>query len=194
MAKLGTYKIQVIRESLRYSVDATEHEVEKGVNVTDHVKRNNDAFSISGKVVGSKDFVARIDKYWRDSMTKGRVLNYVGGTRFSNVIITNIEYDKDKTVANGMMYRLELREIRIAKSSVKKTTQTAPKQSGGTTQKKPATQAKKRYYVVKKSDTLWAIAKKYYGSPNYQKIYNANKSLIKNVNLIYPGQKFLIPY
>lgn len=49
-------------------------------------------------------------------------------------------------------------------------------------------------YVVQSGDTLWAIAKKYYGNGNqYTKIYNANKDKIKNPNLIYPGQKLVIP-
>ena len=54
--------------------------------------------------------------------------------------------------------------------------------------------SKQTTYVVVKGDTLWAIAKKYYGSGNqYNKIYNANRDKIKNPNLIYPGQKLVIP-
>jgi len=49
-------------------------------------------------------------------------------------------------------------------------------------------------HVVQSGDTLWAIAKKYYGDGNqYPKIVNANKDLIKNPNLIYPGWKLVIP-
>lgn len=49
-------------------------------------------------------------------------------------------------------------------------------------------------YTVKKGDTLWAIAAKYYGSgAQYNKIYNANTDKISNPNLIYPGQVFTIP-
>ncbi len=49
-------------------------------------------------------------------------------------------------------------------------------------------------YVVKSGDSLWAIAKKYYGDgAKYTKIYNANKDNIKNPSLIYPGQKLVIP-
>ena len=50
----------------------------------------------------------------------------------------------------------------------------------------------KRYHIVQKGETLWGIAKKYYGNGNqYVKIVQANN--IKNPDLIYPGQKFLIP-
>lgn len=49
-------------------------------------------------------------------------------------------------------------------------------------------------YVVQKGDTLWSIAKKYYGSgTQYTKIYNNNKNIVKHPNLIYPGQKLKIP-
>ena len=49
-------------------------------------------------------------------------------------------------------------------------------------------------YTVKSGDTLWAIAKTYYGNgAQYPKIYNANTNIIKNPNLIYPGQKLVIP-
>lgn len=194
MAKLGTYKIAVTEEETDYSVEATDHEVEKGVNLTDHVKRNNTDFSIEGKIVGSSRFVDTIEKYFVDSMSKGRVLTYVGRSRFSNVIILSFSKKQNSKIANGFAFTMSLREVRVAKSSVKRNSQTAKKQNGGTTQKKPAKQSSKRYYTVKSGDTLWHIAKKYYGKPDYAKIFNANRGTIKNVNLIYPGQKLLIPY
>ncbi len=49
-------------------------------------------------------------------------------------------------------------------------------------------------YIVKTGDTLWGIAKKYYGDgTKYTNIYNANRKIISNPSLIYPGQKLVIP-
>ncbi|RMQ51200.1 putative phospholipid-binding protein [Pseudomonas cichorii] len=57
----------------------------------------------------------------------------------------------------------------------------------------PATAAA-RYVTVEKGDTLSAISKRVYGDPNqYQKIFEANKPLLKDVNHIYPGQQLRIP-
>lgn len=50
------------------------------------------------------------------------------------------------------------------------------------------------YYVVKSGDSLWTIAKKYYGDgAKCNIIYNANKDKLKNPSLIYPGQRLKIP-
>ena len=58
----------------------------------------------------------------------------------------------------------------------------------------PAVQAKVEYYIIKKGDTLSAIAKQFYGKPNdYPRIFEANREVIKDANLIFPGQKIRIP-
>jgi LysM repeat protein len=52
-------------------------------------------------------------------------------------------------------------------------------------------------YTVKDGDNLGKIAKKYYPSDNQgvNRIYDANKDVIgKDPDLIYAGQKLLIPY
>ena len=55
--------------------------------------------------------------------------------------------------------------------------------------------AQAQTYTVKSGDSLWKIAKRFYGDGSkYTLIYNANKDTIGgNPNLIYPGQVFTIP-
>lgn len=57
-----------------------------------------------------------------------------------------------------------------------------------------ASDAKVEFYVIEKGDTLWAIAKKYLGNgARHPEIFEANREVIKDPDLIYPGQKIRIP-
>lgn len=56
-----------------------------------------------------------------------------------------------------------------------------------------STAAKPKTHIVKRGDTLWGLAKKYYGNGSlYPKIVSAN-SKIKNPNLIIDGWELVIP-
>ncbi|MES9944665.1 MAG: peptidoglycan-binding protein LysM [gamma proteobacterium symbiont of Ctena orbiculata] len=58
----------------------------------------------------------------------------------------------------------------------------------------PQQQAKVEYYTIESGDTLSAIAKRFLGNASaYPKIFEANREVIKDPNLIYPGQKIRIP-
>jgi nucleoid-associated protein YgaU len=58
----------------------------------------------------------------------------------------------------------------------------------------PAQTGKVEYYEIQKGDTLSAIAKKFLGDASaYPKIFEANREVIKDPDLIYPGQKIRIP-
>lgn len=49
------------------------------------------------------------------------------------------------------------------------------------------------YYIIQSGDSLSKIAKKYYqDAAQYPRIFDANKEVIKDANLIYPGQKIRI--
>jgi nucleoid-associated protein YgaU len=49
-------------------------------------------------------------------------------------------------------------------------------------------------YVVVKGDSLSKIAKREYGDANkWRTIYEANKELIRDPDLIYPGQELKVP-
>lgn len=50
------------------------------------------------------------------------------------------------------------------------------------------------FYVIQKGDTLWKIAERVYGNgAKYTKIVEVNREVIKNADLIFPGQKIRIP-
>jgi LysM repeat protein len=50
------------------------------------------------------------------------------------------------------------------------------------------------FYTVTSGDTLGAIAKQHYGDASrYPEIFEANKPMLKDADLIYPGQVLRIP-
>lgn len=54
--------------------------------------------------------------------------------------------------------------------------------------------ARRIIYTVKSGDTLSAISKQVYGNANlYNKIFEANKPMLKSPDKIYPGQVLRIP-
>ena len=58
----------------------------------------------------------------------------------------------------------------------------------------PASEQEVQYYEIVKGDSLWKIADKFYGDGNkYKKILEENLQVIKDPDLIFPGQKIRIP-
>ena len=58
----------------------------------------------------------------------------------------------------------------------------------------PDTSANVEYYEIQSGDTLWGIASKHLGNgARYTEIFEANREVIKDPDLIYPGQKIRIP-
>jgi LysM repeat protein len=56
------------------------------------------------------------------------------------------------------------------------------------------TLAAAKTYTVEAGDTLWKIARQFYGDgSNYLKIFEANKVLLKDPDHIFPGQELVIP-
>ena len=61
-------------------------------------------------------------------------------------------------------------------------------------QEPTGTSGSSKTYVVVNGDSLSKIAKREYGDAGkWRKIYEANKDLIKDPDLIYPGQELKVP-
>lgn len=74
----------------------------------------------------------------------------------------------------------------------------APEKLVETQPKPPASEAPKppavKVVTVQPGSTLWAIAREKYGDGVlYVRVYEANKDRIRNPDLIYPGQVFVVP-
>ena len=91
---------------------------------------------------------------------------------------------------NDLYATISLRQYRAPQAPVV----TGAGESGGTSTRQAATgAAQSRTYTVVKGDTLWGIAKKFYGDGSkYTRIAGANSAVVKNPNLIYPGQVLTI--
>lgn len=114
------------------------------------------------------------------------------------VTIKSMDIDEEALEEGDLKISFELSEYRAYTSKtvkiVTKNSSSSTKTIKKTTTQRETKKTTTKTYTVKKGDCLWNIAKKFYGSGSkYTKIYNANKSKIKHPNLIYPGQKLIIP-
>ena len=76
-------------------------------------------------------------------------------------------------------------DISVAQQQAQPTMTAGASASGGQGQ---------RRYTVQSGDTLSKISREFYGDPNqYTKIFNANRSVLKDPNTIHPGQELVIP-
>lgn len=73
-------------------------------------------------------------------------------------------------------------------------TQTAAAPAAGTADAGKAAEAKRTSIRIRRGDDLWSIAERLYGSgERYTAIYRANRKQIRDPDLIYPGQVFVLP-
>jgi len=110
------------------------------------------------------------------------------------VTIEDFVYNEGGGDIGTLNYTLSLkeyREINVRQVKVEIKTQTATVSKDTARVDNTVTP---RTYTVKSGDNLWNIAKALLGSgARYMEIYNLNTNILKNPNLIYPGQVLKIP-
>jgi len=97
-----------------------------------------------------------------------------------------VEVDGDKAIIKGDVEDQSILEKAIV----------AIGNTIGISKVEAATAAKPHFHTVEKGDTLWAISEKAYGKgkgPEYNRIFEANKPMLKHPDKIYPGQVLRIP-
>lgn len=135
-------------------------------------------------------------------------------TKINKPVIIQAFTFSEEDGTGDIKYSLSLKEYRPPKytkpvKAVLEPVKTAKKKPEKTTTRTDS-KKKTKTYTVKGNDTLWGIAKKYYGSGSYYtKIYNANKTAIEKAATkhglvssshngvkgwwIYSGTKLVIP-
>lgn len=123
-------------------------------------------------------------------------------------IVANVTFKEYPVVKKSNVPALKMVAVKSKKNKATKKKKSSSKNKSSTKSKnsnssKSVSKKKKRVsskknsgyitYTMKKTDTLWSIAKKFYGSGDkYKKIYNANKSLQQG-NKLKAGSTIKIP-
>lgn len=146
-------------------------------------------FSYNSDLKNPYDYIALLEN-WRLAGEPIRLI-ITNTTVNMEVTIESLSYGEQDSTGD-VYYTIGLKEYK--KITVKKanTIQSFSVQSTRTVQSANANSGKN--YTVVSGDSLWKIAKKFYGNgAQYNKIYEANKNVIKNPNAIYPKQVLTIP-
>ncbi len=148
---------------------------------------HNYSFIETNKLLKPFEYVKMLEK-WRISKEPIRVIFTDTPINYPMVIESFSWGEEDGT--GDVYFALELTEYKLLKLAKASKSKTVVKQT-----KRPVKKTKSTKYTVKRGDSLWKISKKFYGSgTKWKKIYNNNKRVIgKNPNLIYLGQKLVIP-
>ncbi|WP_236875554.1 LysM peptidoglycan-binding domain-containing protein [Clostridioides difficile] len=139
------------------------------------------------------DCVNKIEKW----MNEGFILRFtVTETNINmEVIIDSFQYE-EKDCTGDVYFTLSLKEykrIQIPKINTSSNDKISSKLDLPLT-KGFEVKNKQKTHKVGKGDSLWSLAKKYYGNGDlWKKIYDANKKLIKNPDVIKDGWVLIIP-
>jgi nucleoid-associated protein YgaU len=135
-----------------------------------------------------KDAVEAQEEMNRELIKANKLLRFVMGLGL-NIEDLRVEYDDGKATLRG----------RAATQADKEKAILAVGNTEGVAEvddqmQVSVAEAEARLYTVQKGDSLSKIAKQYYGDPmKYPVIFEANKPMLDNPDLIYPGQVLRIP-
>lgn len=154
-------------------------------------------FSTTSSPLSAKTYVDNIYALM-DKSAPARLIITGDGTDINLLCsIESFEPSQHFGETNEYYYTLSLKEYRepvVKRVQIIAKAAAAPKVQANTQPVRATKAPSTKTYTVKSGDCLWNIAKKYYGNGSqYTKIVNANKSKIKNPNLIYPGWVLVIP-
>lgn len=151
MAILGDIEFSVVeQDDISISTDITDKPVERGQDVSDHVKPKPDKLSIKGIIVGP-DASKKWSKIKMYSKT-GELLTYVNRVIYDNMVIESFNPVHGRDVANGYKFSMTLKQVRISKPDEIAITKVPPKVQTKTKKKKKAGKKQPKKGKAKKPD------------------------------------------
>lgn len=164
MATLQGIYIHVTSEDLQHDVELSTHPVERGIDITDNIKRKGAVLSISGKIV---DFsfkrnasvylsASAIIELIKKTQSAGLPVTYSGRNYCHNMQIKSFQTSHPNTVSGGADFDMELQEMRVAVNSYVESAADTSVKDGGTQQVDKGDNTAV-YYIVKKGDCVWNL-------------------------------------
>jgi nucleoid-associated protein YgaU len=174
------------------TVDATEISLQNGLGLLDIsfdalLPNRRYPFAVYGGGVfrPAAYFLGSIERL----KTERGEFTMIFNDRSLSVTLESYSISEDASYGGDIMVGIRLREARVSSLRVIQpvTGQAPPRRPP------PQAPAPKTYTVVK-GDTLWAIAKRFLGNgTRWPEIHKLNKDKISNPNLIYPGERLVLP-
>lgn len=202
------------------SISIEEHRVHRKKGFLEFTERGLDTFTMNVYVsaVNHVHPLHYVKKFRQYNLRAKAYPLVIGGKRIGSYYfaITDVSSALEQFYRNGKLIAAKIqvtfkeyrflrkhsKKKKVIKGSSKKNSSTAKKKASAISGSSNSAASKKGYtaYTVKKGDTLWDLARKYYGSGRkYTKIYNANKTAssgfnkISDPNKIYVGWTIKIP-
>lgn len=163
------------------------------------------AFPMIGAKRTAEYYLAKFDKFKRER--KPTQLIFTRTTpdgkplEDTNIKVSIEDYSKDEDASRPFEISVSINlkeyiDYGTQKLTVKKVNKNGKTQKVASVKKERETNnaPKAKTYTVKQGDTLWAISAKYLGSgAKYMTIYNANRNVLSNPNIVKAGQVLTIP-
>ena len=128
----------LVEENIDYDADVTSKAVEKGADISDHMKAKPFTASLSGSMIENVDSkLSALKKFQED----GELLTYIGKSSLENVVITSLQIEHTVENFEGYEYSIRIQEVRIASPETFKISVKNPK--SGKQDKKTASRVKK---------------------------------------------------
>lgn len=112
LVSLGGIELDaLVQENIDYDADVTSKPIEKGADISDHMKAKPFTVSLSGTMIENADSKLSALKKFQD---EGELLTYIGKSSLDSVVITSFQVEHTVKNFEGYDYSIKLQEVKVA--------------------------------------------------------------------------------